>query len=128
MQSAYRGRHRSVQICTGSLVGAPRHESNRLARRAFGLWQCFGLAHAGFIVLGAEFQAEKALSDVHVADGQAGRQGLGLSPKTSTSHRRAMQRYVSVPEKTLKHCDGGQYITSRFSTHAALRWPVDGQT
>jgi hypothetical protein len=37
-----------------------------------------------------------------------------------------MQRYVSVPEKTLEHRTS-QYITSRFSTHAALWWPVDGQ-
>src|SRR5229473_1301794 len=36
-----------------------------------------------------------------------------------------MQRYVSVPEKTLEHWTS-QYITSRFSTHAALWWPVTG--
>jgi hypothetical protein len=37
-----------------------------------------------------------------------------------------MARYVSVPEKTLEHWTS-QYIYSRFSTRAALWWPVSGQ-
>lgn len=37
-----------------------------------------------------------------------------------------LKRYVSVPEKTLEYWTS-QYITSRFSTHAARWWPVDGE-
>lgn len=41
-------------------------------------------------------------------------------------YRLCMSRYVSVPEKTLEHWTS-QYINSRFSTRAALWWPVSGQ-
>ncbi|HEX9359097.1 MAG TPA: hypothetical protein VF933_35470 [Streptosporangiaceae bacterium] len=37
-----------------------------------------------------------------------------------------MPRYVSVPEKTLEHWTS-QYISNRFSTRAALWWPVTGE-
>jgi hypothetical protein len=37
-----------------------------------------------------------------------------------------MPRYVSVPEKTLEHWTS-QYINNRFSTRAALWWPVTGE-
>jgi hypothetical protein len=78
------------------------------------------------IVLGAAFQAEKALT--RRSRGLTAKRGVrvNLSPQDLNVYRRAMQRYVSVPEKTLEHWTS-QYITSRFSTHAALWWPVDGQ-
>jgi hypothetical protein len=78
------------------------------------------------IVLGAASQAGKAVR--RRSRGLTAKRGVGvnLSPQDLYVYRRAMQRYVSVPEKTLEHWTS-QYITSRFSTRAALWWPVDGQ-
>lgn len=90
-----------------------------------GLWQCFGcprrIDRSGRRVSGWRSR-EATFAWV---DGEAGRR-VNLSSADLNVYRHAMQRYVSVPEKTLEHWTS-QYITSRFSTHAALWWPVDGQ-